>query len=228
MFVYVCECVCLSLWVSVCLSMWVSVCVCVCVCVCLCKWVSVFVMMSHVDKVWICSAEEFLELHVKVEAVVRNCLLSWSGQLVEVPGTPLFDQCFCFKHISLFYAPIGAFFRWYIIWMILVLLSVVLFATFRTNSWINIINNIIFICLFIGSTMCSVSIILLNLMVDFVNQYLLQYYHNLRNYSILVVGPNSFPIPTLKKCWNITWDYNFKMLQSLVLCLHKIYNEMKQ
>ena len=57
-------------------------------------------------------AEEFLELYGKEEAVVRNCLLRWSGQLVEVPGTPLFDQCFCFKHITLFYATIGAFFSW--------------------------------------------------------------------------------------------------------------------
>ena len=32
---------------------------------------------------------------------------------VEVPSTHLFDQCFYFKHISLFYAPIGAFFLWY-------------------------------------------------------------------------------------------------------------------
>ena len=34
---------------------------CVCVCVC------VFVMVRHVDKAWICSAEEFLELYGKVE-----------------------------------------------------------------------------------------------------------------------------------------------------------------
>ena len=108
---WVCVCVC----EFVCLCEWEYVCVCVCVCVCLCKWVSVFVMMSYVDKVWICSAEEFLELYGKVEAVVRNCLLRWSGHLFEVPSTHLFDQCFCFKHISLFYAPIGAFFRWYLL-----------------------------------------------------------------------------------------------------------------
>ena len=48
----------------------------------------------------------------KVESVVRNCLLKWSGHLFEVPSTHLFDQCFCFKHISHLYAPIGAFFRW--------------------------------------------------------------------------------------------------------------------
>ena len=65
------------------------------------------------NKAWICSAEEFLELYGKVEAVVRNCLLRWSGHLFEVSCTHLFDQCFCFKHISLFYAAIGAFFRWY-------------------------------------------------------------------------------------------------------------------
>ena len=82
--------------VDVCVCEFVSVWVCVCVCVC------VFVMMSHVDKAWICSAEEFLELYGKVEAVVRNCLLWWSGHLFEVLGTLLFDQYFCFKHISLF------------------------------------------------------------------------------------------------------------------------------
>ena len=83
-FVYVSECVCLSMWM--------------CVCVCLCKWVSVFVMMSHVDKAWICSAEEFLDLYGKV---VRNCLLRWSGHLFEVPSTHLFDQCLWFEHITL-------------------------------------------------------------------------------------------------------------------------------
>ena len=103
-FVYVSECVCVFVYVSE----------CVCVCVCLCKWVSVFVMISHVDKAWICSAEEFLELYGKVAAVVRNCLLRWSGHLFEVPSTHLFDQCFCFKHILPFYATRGAFFRWYI------------------------------------------------------------------------------------------------------------------
>ena len=44
----------------------------------------------------------FLELYGKVETMVRNCLLRWSGHLVEVAGTPLFDQSFSFKHISLF------------------------------------------------------------------------------------------------------------------------------
>ena len=48
-------------------------------------------------------SEEFLELYGKVEAVVKNCLLRWSGHLFEVPSTHLFDQCFSFKHISLFY-----------------------------------------------------------------------------------------------------------------------------
>ena len=64
-------------------------------------------------KAWICSAEEFLELYGKEEAVVRNCLLRWSGHLIEVAGTPLFDKSFCFKHVGLFCAPIGAFFRGY-------------------------------------------------------------------------------------------------------------------
>ena len=36
-------------------------------------------------------------------------LFSW----LEYSSTHLFDQCFCFKHITLFYAPTGAFFRWY-------------------------------------------------------------------------------------------------------------------
>ena len=109
----VCVCVCEFVIVCVCLCVCVCVCLCewVCVCVCLCKWVSVFVMMSHVDKAWICTAEELLQLYGKVEAVVGNCLLRWSGHLFEVPSTHLFDQCFCFKHITLFYAPIGAFFR---------------------------------------------------------------------------------------------------------------------
>ena len=64
-------------------------------------------------KAWICSAEEFLELCGKVDTVVRNCLLRWSGHLFEVTNNHLFDQCFCFKHISLFYAPAGAYFSWY-------------------------------------------------------------------------------------------------------------------
>ena len=106
--VWVCKCVCLSMCVWVYVFVYVSECVCVfvyvseCVCVCLRKWVSVFVMMSHVDKAWICSAEEFLELYGKAEAVVRNCLLRWSGHLFGVPSIHLFDQCFCFKYISLF------------------------------------------------------------------------------------------------------------------------------
>ena len=62
---------------------------------------------------WICLAEQFLELYGKVEVVVRNCLLRWSGHLFEVTGTHLFDQSFCFKLINLFCAPTGAFFRWY-------------------------------------------------------------------------------------------------------------------
>ena len=107
------------LYMSLCT--WVCVCVCVCVlvnesvceCVCFSMWVSVFIRVRHVGKVWICSAEEFLELYGKVEAVVRNCLLRWSGHLFVVSSTHLFDQSFCFKHISLLSAPIGAFFRWY-------------------------------------------------------------------------------------------------------------------
>ena len=102
----VCVCVCVCVWVSE----WVSVWVCLFV-----MWVSVFIRVRHVLKVWICSAEEFIELYGKVEAVIRNCLLRWSGRLFEVTGTHLFDQCFCFKHIRLFFcAPGGAFFRWYL------------------------------------------------------------------------------------------------------------------
>ena len=59
---------------------------------------------AHSDmykKMWICSAEEFLELYGTVEALVRNCLLKWPGHLVEVAGTLIFDQSFCFKHISI-------------------------------------------------------------------------------------------------------------------------------
>ena len=108
-----CVCVCVFLCVYVCVCLWLSVCVCVCVCVCLSMWVSLFVMVSHVDKARICSAEEFLELYGKVEAVVRNCVLRWLGHLFEVTGTHLFDQSFCFKHISLLYVPIWAFFLWY-------------------------------------------------------------------------------------------------------------------
>ena len=106
----VCVCVCC---VVLCVSEWVSVCVCVYVCVCVCLSMSVFIRVRHVGKVWICSAEEFLELYGKVKAVIRNCALRWSEHLVEVAGTLLFDQSFCFKHISFFCAPISAFFRWF-------------------------------------------------------------------------------------------------------------------
>ena len=62
-------------------------------------------------KAWICSAEEFLDLYEKVEAVVKNFPLRWSGHLFEVPSTHLFDQFLL--HILPFCAPTGAFFRWY-------------------------------------------------------------------------------------------------------------------
>ena len=54
-----------------------------------------------------------MELYGKVVAVVRNCLLRLSGQLVETAGTPLFDKSLYYKHISLFCATIGAFSSWY-------------------------------------------------------------------------------------------------------------------
>ena len=38
------------------------------VCVCLFMWVSVYRRVRHVGKVWICSADEFLELCGKIEA----------------------------------------------------------------------------------------------------------------------------------------------------------------
>ena len=51
--------------VSVCMSVCVCVCVCVnesvCEYVCLSMWVSVFIRVRHVGKLWIYSAEEFLE-----------------------------------------------------------------------------------------------------------------------------------------------------------------------
>ena len=36
---------------------------------------SVFVKVRHVGKALKCSVEKFFEVHAKVEAVVRNCLL---------------------------------------------------------------------------------------------------------------------------------------------------------
>ena len=69
---WVCKCVFLSIWVSVCVFIYVS------------EWLSVFVMRSNVDKAWICSAEVFLELYRKIEVVIRNCLLRWSGHQFEV------------------------------------------------------------------------------------------------------------------------------------------------
>ena len=80
----------------------ISACEWVCVFVYVSEWVSVFVMISHVDKAWICSAEEFLELYGKIEAVVRICMLRWLGQLVEVAGTPLFDQFFALNTLAFF------------------------------------------------------------------------------------------------------------------------------
>ena len=44
-------------------------------------------------KAWICSTEEFIELYGKVEAMVRNCLLRWSGHLVEVALNKLAFLC---------------------------------------------------------------------------------------------------------------------------------------
>ena len=47
---------------------------------------------------------------------LKMLIRCWYTRVQSYPSsassTHLFDQCFCFKHISLFYAPIGAFFRW--------------------------------------------------------------------------------------------------------------------
>ena len=104
---YTCLCVRASAHACVCVCEWVRV----CVCVCLSMWMSVFIRVRHVGKMWICSAEELLELCGKVEAVIRNCLLRWSEHLVEVAGIPPppFDQYFCLKHF-IFCSPIRAFF----------------------------------------------------------------------------------------------------------------------
>ena len=65
-----CVCLCVFHFVFVCLFLLDCMClfVCVCVCVCVCD-------NEPCHKTWICSAEEFLELYGKVEAVVENCLL---------------------------------------------------------------------------------------------------------------------------------------------------------
>ena len=130
--VCVCVCVCLPMWdcvcFSTCVSLWwwamlikreyvrlrngwmcvcVYVCIYVCECVCWSMWVCVFVMISHVDKAWICSAEEFLEQYGKLEAVVTNCLLRWSGHLFEVTSTYLFGQSFCFTVNILAFSLLG-------------------------------------------------------------------------------------------------------------------------
>ena len=81
---------------------------CVCVCewvsqsasVCLYMWVSVFLRVRHVYKAWICSAEEFLELDGKVEAVVKNYLLRWSGHLTQVAGTPVSISLFALNILT--------------------------------------------------------------------------------------------------------------------------------
>ena len=57
---------------------------------------------GHILKPWICSAEEFLELIGKVEAVARNCLLRSSGHLVEVAGTPYSISLFAINILAFF------------------------------------------------------------------------------------------------------------------------------
>ena len=70
-------------------AFYTCLCVFVSVYVCLCEWVCLL-RVRHVGKVWICSAEEFLELYGKVEAIIRNCLLRWSEHLVEVAFRSVF------------------------------------------------------------------------------------------------------------------------------------------
>ena len=92
--------ICLCVRERVCVCVWVNE--SVCGCVCLSKWVNVFVRVRHVDKAWICSAEEFLELYEKVEALVRNCLLRWSWHLAEVAGTPFSISLFALNILAFF------------------------------------------------------------------------------------------------------------------------------
>ena len=101
-----CLCVCARARVCVCVNE------SVCECVCLSLWVRVFIRVRHVGKVWVYSADEFLERMERLEAVIRNCLLRWSENLVEVAGTPFSISLFALN-ILVFCAPIRAFFRWF-------------------------------------------------------------------------------------------------------------------
>ena len=103
------ECVCVCMCVYVC--EWTSQCVTLCVFVYVSEWV--LIRVRHVGKVWICSAEEFLELYGKVEMVIRNCLLRWSEHLVEVAGNPFSISHFVLNILT-FCAPIRAYFCWFI------------------------------------------------------------------------------------------------------------------
>ena len=80
---------------------------------------------------WVCSAEEFLELHGKVEAVVRNCLLRRSGQKVEVSGTPFRSKSFCFRHIRLLCSE----------WSIFPLVLTYSWLKINLNVWVRTVNT---------------------------------------------------------------------------------------
>ena len=77
---------CAWVWVSqcVCMCVCVWVCVCVSVCVCVCECVSLFVMVSHINKVTICSAEEWVWVCVCEYVSVCDCLCEWVCVFVYV------------------------------------------------------------------------------------------------------------------------------------------------
>ena len=83
------------LYISLFAWVWVRQCVCVCVCVCvfccLFMWVSLFVMVSHVDKPRICSAEECVckRVCVCLSMWVSVCLSMWVSVCVYV------SECVC-------------------------------------------------------------------------------------------------------------------------------------
>ena len=68
------------LYIFLCAWVWVRQYVCVCVCVsvcCLSMWVSLFVMVSHVNKARICSADEWLCVYVCEFVSVCVYLCEW-------------------------------------------------------------------------------------------------------------------------------------------------------
>ena len=69
------------------------------------KWSLTHRLYNTLDPLFLCPIEPGISTPEKLAFVLR----------LEVAGigTALFHQSFCFKHISLFCAPTGAFFRWY-------------------------------------------------------------------------------------------------------------------